>query len=436
MNRTVAAKGPVVIIGAGIAGLVAAREARRQGRTVELLEGSQSPAGMAASHRDDDGFIIDVGAHFVTNRFAAALGMAAECRTVHRYGEVVHVDGRPRRYPMGLLGVPRFVGSALRSRLSGPASVDNAADWFRNAYGRALADEVALPLVEAWSGVPAELLSPAVGDKIPAGLAHTVFLANMARLSRRAVAIGYCQAQPQSAAVYHVYPNGGVARFCEQLALELGEVITLGARVETIAVCDNAVVGVRTDDRTIETDTVIRTAPVNRLADLVQGTDRLDAYRRFRFRPVIFVNLKLRGRGLLDDVVVWNPAADPYFRLTEAPVAMPWLAPEGLTTVSAEIGAELDDPSWSASDAELTERCVEALTRSIADVRSRLIDSVVLRSPIAYPVFLNAYEADRQRLVAGNLGVRGLHSIGRNGSFDHILMEDIYWRTKRLVQTL
>jgi hypothetical protein len=25
--------------------------------------------------------------------------------------------------------------------------------------------------------------------------------------------------------------------------------------------------------------------------------------------------------------------------------------------------------------------------------------------------------------------VRGLHSIGRNGEFAHILMEDVYWRT-------
>ena len=41
---------------------------------------------------------------------------------------------------------------------------------------------------------------------------------------------------------------------------------------------------------------------------------------------------------------------------------------------------------------------------------------------------LRAYEADRLAL-ANALPIAGLHSIGRNGEFAHILMEDIYWRT-------
>jgi hypothetical protein len=43
-------------------------------------------------------------------------------------------------------------------------------------------------------------------------------------------------------------------------------------------------------------------------------------------------------------------------------------------------------------------------------------------------VFLRAYEPERLALQ-GPLPVRGLHTIGRNGEFAHILMEDVYWRT-------
>jgi protoporphyrinogen/coproporphyrinogen III oxidase len=53
----------------------------------------------------------------------------------------------------------------------------------------------------------------------------------------------------------------------------------------------------------------------------------------------------------------------------------------------------------------------------------------VLRSPIAYPVFLNKYEADRVALEQST-GIAGLYSIGRNGEFSHLLMEDVYWRTQ------
>ena len=53
---------------------------------------------------------------------------------------------------------------------SGYAIADRTGwDAFRAEYGPALADEVALPLLEAWSGLPADELSAGVLDKIPAG---------------------------------------------------------------------------------------------------------------------------------------------------------------------------------------------------------------------------------------------------------------------------
>jgi hypothetical protein len=56
----------------------------------------------------------------------------------------------------------------------------------------------------------------------------------------------------------------------------------------------------------------------------------------------------------------------------------------------------------------------------------------VVRTPIAYPVYDLEYEADRQALER-TTGVEGLLSVGRNGEFAHILMEDVYWRTQRRV---
>jgi protoporphyrinogen oxidase len=59
----------------------------------------------------------------------------------------------------------------------------------------------------------------------------------------------------------------------------------------------------------------------------------------------------------------------------------------------------------------------------------------VLRTPIAYPVFLNEYEADRQRFE-DSMQVEGLYSVGRNGEFAHIFMEDVYWRTLKKTRQL
>ncbi|MDP1795295.1 MAG: NAD(P)-binding protein, partial [Acidimicrobiales bacterium] len=166
---------PVVIIGGGIAGLIAARELARHGVVADVYEAGPRLAGMAASHTDPDGFSYDVGAHFVTNRFVGALGMPGPFHTLPRYGEVVHLGpGRDPRYPLGLLGVPHYLMSAVSERVRRPQrDLTVAADRFRHDYGSALADEVALPLLEAWSGLPADQLAASVIDKIPTSLAQT-----------------------------------------------------------------------------------------------------------------------------------------------------------------------------------------------------------------------------------------------------------------------
>jgi protoporphyrinogen oxidase len=235
--------------------------------------------------------------------------------------------------------------------------------------------------------------------------------------------------------VFHVYPEGGVGSICQKLAEDLGGLVELEAPVQQILVEDGRAVAVRTPAGDVPVRAVVSTAPVNKLADLVSGTDRLERFRSFSFRPVVFVNLKLEGRNLLPASLTWIPKGEPFFRLTEAPISMPWLAPEGKTMVLAEYGARVGDGIWTASETDLVEQTLARLDRYVPRVRQRFIGARVQRTPIAYPMFLREYEHTRRELEQGT-GVRGLLSIGRNGEFDHILMEDIYWRTLRRIRDL
>lgn len=78
----------------------------------------------------------------------------------------------------------------------------------------------------------------------------------------------------------------------------------------------------------------------------------------------------------------------------------------------------------------LGEICMNSLDRIVPGLAKRFLGCRVVRTPLAYPVFLTEYEADRRRFEKGT-GVEGLLSVGRNGEFAHILMEDVYWRTRR-----
>lgn len=428
---TVAARPPVAIVGAGLAGLVAACELSRRGIPVAVYEAGRQVAGLATSFRDEDGFVCDFGAHFITNRLAAALGIGSNCRDVRHYGETVLLGNKTYSFPFGLLRSPRFVASAAMSRLRSQSKPpESAAEWYRMHYGHKLADEVAIPLLEAWSGAAAGDLAPSVvPPQVDRGTAHVLGLKVASRLTGRAVANGYSREKSESPHVWHVYPEGSLAFLCDHLAQSLGGVVRLESPVEAILVEGGRAVGVRVRGQVHEASAVVSTAPVHILARLVQGTDAVRHLARFRYRPLVLVNMRFVGRGLLPDVVTWTPDRTlPFFRLTEATWSMPWLAPAGKTTINADIGCEVGDRLWTMADEELGELCLGHLESMIPAAKRRYLGCRVMRTPIAHPVFLREYEADRLALERST-PIEGLYSIGRNGEFAHILMEDVYWRT-------
>ncbi len=431
-------KKPIAIIGAGIAGLTAANYLREKNEPFILFEVSDKIAGLAASFKDADGFSNDFGAHFITNRLAKAVGVESECRVVKHYGEAIWLNGKSYGYPFGLATIPRISVSFIRSKLENLFSDSNATtakQWFSNRYGKLFAEEVALPLIEAWSGAPAEKLAPSVGSSLPGSIMKTFYLKAASMITGRAVACGYNREMPEKPSVWHVYPEGGVSTLCKKLAEGLDDAIRLQTPVQEIIIEDNKVVAVKAKGEIIEVSGVVSTAPANILAKLVKGTDALKDFSQFRFRPMIFVNLRLEGINLLPDTVLWFPEKDfIFFRLTEVTRSMPWLAPPGKSIITIDIGCEKDDEFWAMDENELTALCLEKLKIIIPDIEKRLLGSNVLRTPIAYPVFLNEYEKARQDFEKST-HIDNLLSIGRNGEFAHRFMEDIYWRTRKKIST-
>ena len=240
---------PIAIIGAGIAGLTAADYLKRNNIPFILFEGGKKIAGLATSFKDAEGFSFDFGAHFITNRLAKAVGIDSDCRLVKHYGEAVWLNGKSYNYPFGLVKIPRMTLSFLSDKiksLGNKEKANSAAEWFRNQYGTVLADEVALPLLEAWSGAPAEKLSASLGDGLfGGGTARTFYLKIAGKLTGKAVACGYNKEKPETPQVWHVYPKGGISLLCEKLAEGLGDSIKLESPVEAILVEKEKVVPVR-----------------------------------------------------------------------------------------------------------------------------------------------------------------------------------------------
>jgi protoporphyrinogen oxidase len=217
---------------------------------------------------------------------------------------------------------------------------------------------------------------------------------------------------------------------------DVHDVVEMESPVEQILVDGERVVAIRAGGREHAVSAVVSTVPAPILPKLIAGSDALAPLARFRYRPMVFVCLRFETRPILSDTVLWTAGAGfPFFRLTETPHSMPWLAPAGKTLITADIGCQLGDEVWTADDATLGDRCVGAMSTLFPGVERHYSGCRVLRTPIAYPVYLAEYEAARCSFAAGP-GIEGLYSIGRNGEFAHILMEDIYWRTLRKMNEL
>jgi protoporphyrinogen oxidase len=263
-----------------------------------------------------------------------------------------------------------------------------------------------------------------------------MYLKAASKVTGRAVACGYNREMPENASVYHVYPERGVSTLCEKLAAGFEDKIKLETPIEEIIVENEQVVAVKAKGETQAVSAVVSTAPANILAKLVKGTEALEDFKAFRYRPMIFVNMKFDGRGLLPDTVLWFPEKEfPFFRLTEATLSMPWLAPEGKTIITVDIGCEKGDEFWEMDEEKLSALCLEHLTRIVPGAKEKFLGATVLRTPIAYPVFLSEYEPARKDFEQST-NIENLLSIGRNGEFAHIFMEDVYWRTRKKMRNL
>ena len=119
----------VVVVGAGVAGLTAARDLVRAGRDVLVLEGSPDVGGKLR-RASVAGVTVDVGAEAMLDRRPEGVALAAELglEVVHPTSAASQVwsRGALRRLPRSLMGVPFDLDDLASSGVLSPAGLARA----------------------------------------------------------------------------------------------------------------------------------------------------------------------------------------------------------------------------------------------------------------------------------------------------------------------
>ena len=232
----------VVVVGAGLAGLVAARELERGGASAVLLEARDRVGGRTLNHPlDEDGKVVEVGGQWVGPTQHRLLALARELGIdtfpTHAQGEnLIEWDGRLIRYrgamPRINAAVLADVGQAQfrldrmarRVPLDAPWQAPRAAEWDSQTFATWLRRNV----VSAAARTLFEIVVEAVWAQEPGDLSllHVLFYTHSAG--------GFDDLIGTEGGAQQDRFVGGSQRIALRLAEELGDAVVLGAPVRRI----------------------------------------------------------------------------------------------------------------------------------------------------------------------------------------------------------
>ena len=410
----------VVILGAGISGIGAARSLREAGFEAVLVEREPEVGGTARSF-ERDGFRYDLGPHFPTSGLAEELGLLEGCRKLPNF-EAIRVDGTNYRYPLGLLKRPSFLATVglawLKGKLSGrEPRTGSLEQYLHDVFGELFPDQVLIPLLEKWAGAGAAELSAAVATRLDRPrvrtLVHHVVVA-LTKTNRQLAEDG---------GQYWVYPEKGLGWLSREAARGL-EVRTSCAATG-LAIEKGFATRVDLEDGTSLTPrAVISTLPLDTLAGLAPAVR--GELGGFRYRSLVLLYLPIESQRLSDHAWYWFPEREcPFYRLSEMKVVGDEWGPPGETLLTAELACEEGDEVWEATPDELAKRCRPWIEELLPAARGRQRAAWTHRLSHAYPVFLAEYET-RRRGLGHHTAVSNLFIAGRFGGFQYLLMEPSY----------
>ena len=435
-----------VVVGAGLAGLAAARRMVNNGWSVTVVEAEPEIGGLASSRtlKTEWGeFDYDNGPH---RYYSAEQSLLDEAYDL--LGENVVEANRLSRiflydrffdYPLKgsnvIKNLPKTVllkafldyfWVQIRNVFRRPPD-NNFENWVVNRFGRKLYTVFFGTYTEKTWGIPC--------DQISADWAsQRISLLSLWDTVKKTLFPP--KNVPRTLVSTFRYPRrGGIGCIGRAYAEELrerGHEIITGAPLTGVNVVDGQVrsVEVTTAEgpRIIEADQVISTMPVTELVKLTRpGAPQavLDASAALRHRSMIFVYLILDRPKLTDDHWIYLPEQKLItHRLSEFKNFSPDAAPADKTLICAEITCDYGDDDWSKTDEELRNIVVEDLVDRIGLIKGEeVLRTFSRRERYAYPIYDLTYRDNRDRVLAYVESIQGLDTTGRQGLFKYNNMD-------------
>jgi protoporphyrinogen oxidase len=418
---------PIVVLGAGPAGLTAAYLLAKRERSVIVLE-CESQVGGLAKTVVQDGYRFDLGGHrfFTKAREVEALWnevlddeflLRPRMSRIYWNKKFLHY---PLRGPdvirkLGPVELTRATASYLRAAVRRKGDEDTLEQWVSNRFGRRLFELFFRSYNEKVWGVPASEIRAEWAAQRIKGLsffsaARSAFLGNKGNKVKSLIE------------QFH-YPRFGPGQMWEAMTAEitrLGGEVRLETAAEELRVADGRVTAVRAGGEWIEAAEVISSLPLRHVPAMTSPAapdSVVAAAGGLRYRDFLTVALVVDGEDLFPDnwIYIHDPSVQ-VGRIQNYRSWSPWMVPDpAKACVGLEYFCFEGDELWSMDDEALVELATRELERLELVRPGQVLRGYAVRVPKAYPM----YDADyAQRLAAVRCwldGIENLHQVGRNG---------------------
>ncbi len=448
---------PVVVIGAGPAGLTAALRLVQAGREVIVLEADNAVGGISQTV-EREGWRFDIGGHRFFTKVPAVEKLWREILpsedflTRPRLSRIFY-RGKFYDYPirplnalrnLGVIEAVRCVASYAWIKINPRRDPSSLEDYIVNNYGVRLYQHFFKSYNEkVWGISPAQLSADWGAQRIKGMSLWTAVTSpilgrirsKLARTGRTSSKAG----QVTSLIEEFQYPRLGPGMMwekCRDLVEEAGGQVIMGARVSRIELQDGHAVAVHADidgvSKKLECSEVISSMP---MTELVRAIDPpapesvLEASEQLSFRDFLTVALVVNQRESFPDN--WIYIHDPSVhvgRIQNFGNWSPELVKEGLTCLGLEFFVHEGDGLWSRSDEELVALATDELIQLGLAPRDSVLHGYAVRVPKAYPVYDTGYgehvEVLRHYLdgSAHNVWPVGRNGMHRYNNQDHSML--------------